>query len=166
MIIIVILLIILVGGFIFQKIQNKKSIKDGIKDFLTLFAYVLGWRPTVNHNLILTFEEAELWLETLGSLVHEPDLLGCLVDELNGVLVINIDFLSFTSIVAEKSKLNKQRAIARSISTFYRIQRRVRIDWKKVYFQALTNDFFEVWIPLNQKGCSLIQELKAKKIKR
>ncbi|MBS6420514.1 MAG: hypothetical protein KH368_07780 [Limosilactobacillus reuteri] len=165
-IIITLFSIILIGGFIFQKIQKKNSIKDGISDFMAWFFYELGWRPAMDHTLILTFEEAELWLKKLESIIHEPDLQGCLTNDFNGLLVINIDFLSFTPILTEKSKLEKQCAIARSLSSFYRIYRRVRVNWRTFYFQAFAENYFEIWIPLNEKGSSMIQGLKSKKIKK
>lgn len=154
------IIIIIVSSFIFTKLNNRNSLFDGTKDFFRWLAYFLGWKPNCNYNLVLSYEEADKWVSELKKMLLDPDLLACLVNEWDGVLVINVDYISFSYVIKVKSTIERQKAIIRSLSRFYRKQRNISVDRGKLFFQSFTDENFELWVPLNQHGTDLIAKLR------
>lgn len=157
---VLIIIIIIVSSFIFAKLNKRSSLLAGSKDFFRWLAYFLGWKPDFNYNLILSYEEASAWVTDLKKLLLDPDLLSCLLNDWDGVLILNIDYFGFSHLIKEKSGIERQRAIVKSLCRFYRKRRNVSVDRGKLFFQSFTDDSFELWIPLNQQGIDLIVQLQ------
>lgn len=155
-----IIIIIIVSSFIFAKLNNRSSLLAGMKDFFRWLAYFLGWKSDWNYNLVLSYEEASIWVTDLKKLLLDPDLLSCLLNDWDGVLILNIDYFGFSYLIKEKSGIERQRAIVRSLCRFYRKLRNISIDRGKLFFQSFTDDSFELWIPVNQHGIDLIIKLR------
>lgn len=155
-----IIAIVIVGSFVFAKLNNRSNLLAGMKDFFCWLAYFLGWKPDFNYNLVLSYEEASTWVTDLKKLLLEPDLLSCLFNDWDGVLVLNIDYIGFSYLIKEKSCIERKKAIIRSLCRFYRKQRNISIDRGKLFFQSFTDDSFELWIPVNQHGIDLIVQLR------
>lgn len=163
-----IIIVIIIGSFIFANLNNRGNLLAGMKDFFRWFAYFLAWKPDCNYNLVLSYEEASKWVNDLRKLLLDPDLLGCLLNDWDGVLVLNIDYIGFSYLIKEKSYIERKKAIVRSLCHFYRQQRNISVDRGKLFFQSFTDESFELWIPVNQHGVDLIanqrKERKNKKI--
>lgn len=155
-----IIIVIIIGSFIFAKLNNHSSLFAGTKDFLRWLAYFLGWKPDCNYNLVLSYDEADTWVTDLKKLLLDPDLLGCLVNELDGILILNVDYISFSYLIKDKSDIDREKTIIRSLSRFYRKQRNISVDRGKLFFQSFTDENFELWVPLNQHGIDLIAKLR------
>lgn len=155
-----IIIVIIIGSFIFANLNNRGNLLAGMKDFFRWLAYFLGWKPDFNYNLMLSYDEASTWVTDLKKLLLDPDLLSCLFNDWDGVLILNVDYIGFSYLTKEKSCIERKKAIIRSLCRFYRKQRNVLVDRGQLFFQSFTDDSFELWIPLNQRGIDLIVQLR------
>lgn len=157
----VLLSVFVIGGFVFMKMNGHITLKDGIGDFLKWLLYnFFEWKPQLDFNLYLSYLEVEVWVEFLETLVTQPLLIAYSPNEYNGILSITIEFVGFTNVLQGKIKKEQQRALAFSLSRFYKKQRGLTVDWRMFFFHSFTTDSFEIWIPLNQDGLATITRQK------
>lgn len=148
------------GAMLFKVLNGRVTIKEGARDFLLYFAEQLGIYGKVDTRFLLSYEELWGWVEMLGDYLILPELSTSYFESMNGVLVISISHNGGKLIFHEKSILDQQRLISQSLVHYIRKTRGYILHRQSLYYQVWQPHFFELWIPLSDRGMRVIGELR------
>lgn len=158
--ILIILASVIGGSLCFMWLNKKSSLKEGFLDLMEFFLLEQGVKNPINYNLFLTMEEAWLWIEDLKSLLFNSYLKRYFYDEVNGIVSITVEYTFFLHQLQDKPKVEKMKAISKSLAAYFMKYRGVYVNYEEFFFQTFAEGLFTILIPVNQKGLELIRKLQ------
>ena len=157
--------ILFLASILFKYLNQRKSLHEGFIDLLIYCADQFGIRRSVDMRFLLSYEEGLKWMEILADHLIIPYLSNLYFDSNNDVLVIAISHAGWKTSFDQKSVLDQKHVISQSLVHYVRKSRGYQLPRQMIFYNVWQSDYFELWIPLSDRGMRVISELRRQRRK-